>query len=205
MKFVLTLLLTLFVSSALAQAQTPLPPAGPYDLKCLPKEVGGTGTWSTVRTNNAGVTRWHYCNDSFTWFYVFEAYPWSSIGDPANWALFNSVKGNLTAAQSAASANLTMSANAEPLLSVWKPHQPEIFAGFPPSLWVVALNGASTTRPTFTMLNGRRVLPSAGVTPVIQNGQRVPCDMRLRLLEWPLMYGRVPGSNPEVVTVCAKR
>lgn len=191
----------LLLAAAIAPAQT----VQPYNLRCLPKEVAGTGTWSTVRTNSAGVTRWHYCNDGFVWYYVFEAYPWSAVGNPSGWAMFNSVKSDLTAARAAAATNLTSDVNAEPLLSVWKAYQPEMLAQAPPSLWVVSLNGASTTRPVYKVLNGTRVLPSVGTTPVIAANQRVPCDMGLRLLEWPLMYGKVPGSNPEVVTVCTKR
>jgi hypothetical protein len=181
-------------------------PASAYNLMCLPKEVGGTGQGLALRSNSAGLTRWHYCNDGFTWRLVFEAYPWGALGSPAGWALFESVKTSLPAAQAAASANLTGNINSEPLLSVWGPWQTEMQANRPPSVWVIARNGTSITRPVYRIReDGTRDPVSVGTTPVVVNSTLVPCDMRTRFLEWPLYYGRVPDSVPARVTVCMKR
>lgn len=217
-------LLLLLPALAFAQAPAPridactgavIPPGTPtgydFDLTkeppgCLDMRPGG------LRVNVHGMLEWQYCKDPQTGRYYIQRQVTTKadiLASPAmladavaaGWPREITPQERMRLARKY--AHLVKPLGHPENAAVWCPFRQEMEAGLPSGSvatgWIVAKNGALSTRPTFPVVNGRRSARSNGSVPI-----GVPCEMTGAISEPPLTFGYPDGAPANSVALCVR-
>ena len=180
----------------------------PLTYPCAPVPTA-TSTAPTVRTNAAGATVWWYCKAGRDWAPSWAAATWAFMGasmTTENAKLITQSADPLAALNTLSKARAHTPLSDPALTPVWCPVQAEMFAGTPKSdpipppplpAFVVAKNGSSATRPTYTLKDGK-VGPAATLKIPVGSA----CDMTVTIKVGTVTYGQV---QPGLLAVCVPR
>lgn len=176
--------------------------------QCAPADLSGSGTKAVIDFNTTGGAAAWWCPGRFAPTLTLYAVRWDAMTDP--------LRADLSALASQPdhagiermqAAHATTPLGSDVLRPVWEPAKARMLASRPADpVWLVARNGAYTTRPAYLVVAGPDSLSVIGSTATAARatvGASCAC-VRLRVVTGPTTYCGIDGES-QLVAVCARQ
>jgi len=171
--------------------------------QCAPAEVKGSGTPAVLEPNAAGVAVAWWCPGTFTPTLALYAVRWDALTDPMRSQLsaLPGATSPAAAIEQMRIAHATTPLSDDALRAIWEPARARILASRPAdTVWLVARNGTTLTRPSYPVTDGVRSTIASAVRATVD----MTCGcMRLRVVEGTSTYCAFDGASA-LVALCTR-